>query len=744
MATMLQANKQDIDSLGDTIARSMTQILLPRFPLNTTPPGFTTPHGNNGALGSTGGINFTDNISPLRAAPINLKFPTFDGKDPARWIFQADQYFNLHNVAEAYKISIATAHFKGEANAWYRWVQGKVTDATWLHFCSLICDRFADKKFVNPRMALSTIFQIGSVRDHIAEFEQILNFVTDLPEEYIIDLFIRSLKTEIRSILKSTGAQQRRNTIPPGAKRLTLEEQRIRRDQGLCFNCDQLYKPSHLCEKPKLLILEGAPEDSEEDIELINETQTTTINETEVSSPKEPATTISLHSLLGSPFPNTMRIQGHIKGQIITILIDSGSTHNFLHPTIAKRCGFIDQSTSIRVMVGDGGFLETQGSCKNIPVKLQDYSFSTEFFLLPVSGCDAVLGVHWLRSLGNISWDFSKLQMRFNSADRNYLLIGDNSTSVVLLDNISMQKLIHHEHQGILLQLVPTSGSSTTTSKVSIEISELLSSFYDIFCTPTSLPPSRLYDHHIPLLPNIAPINVRPYRYPHFQKEEIEKIVQELQTSAFIRHSCSPYSSPALLVRKKDGTWSFRTHDVHYEFLVMPSGLSNAPATFQSLMNDIFRPYLRKFVLVFFDDILIYNNSMSEYLQHLQIVFQLLTENKLFLKESKCDFAKTSISYLGHIVSADGIAVEPDKISAITNWLIPSTIKDLRGFLGLAGYYRKFVCDYGKISAALTKLLKKDCFTWSDEATEAFNKLKLALTTTPVLAFPDFSKDFYL
>ena len=186
----------------------------------------------------------------------------------------------------------------------------------------------------------------------------------------------------------------------------------------------------------------------------------------------------------------------------------------------------------------------------------------------------------------------------------------------------------------------------------------------------------------------------------------------------------------------------FRTHHGHYEFLVMPFGLCNAPATFQALMNDVLRPYLRRFVLVFFDDILIYSSSWAEHLQHVAIVLNELRAHRLHLKRSKCSFGATSVAYLGHVISKDGVAMDVDKVAAVAAWPQPRSPRGLRGFLGLAGYYRKFIQGFGVIAAPLTRLLRRDAFSWDEEAEAAFQALKGALTTGPVLQMPNFDELF--
>jgi hypothetical protein len=172
--------------------------------------------------------------------------------------------------------------------------------------------------------------------------------------------------------------------------------------------------------------------------------------------------------------------------------------------------------------------------------------------------------------------------------------------------------------------------------------------------------------------------------------------------------------------------------------------LTNAPATFQYLMNSVFSDLMRKILLVFFDDILVYSKTKEEHLQHLKIDLETLRKNKLLAKHSKCVFATQQVEYLGHIISATGVATDPQKIAAVKEWPIPKNITQLIGFLGLTGYYRRFVKNYGLICRPLHNMLKKDSFKWTAEQTLAFNSLKESLITAPVMALPDFSIPFVL
>ena len=180
----------------------------------------------------------------------------------------------------------------------------------------------------------------------------------------------------------------------------------------------------------------------------------------------------------------------------------------------------------------------------------------------------------------------------------------------------------------------------------------------------------------------------------------------------------------------------------HHEYLVVPFGLTNAPAIFMNLMNKIFMPYLDKFVIVFIDDILIYSKNKEDHAKHLRIALQVLREHQLYAKFSKCEFWLDQVEFLGHVISKDGISVDPAKVQAVLEWQSPKNVREVRGFLGMAGYYRRFIEGFSRIAGPMTKLLRKNApFEWTDKCEASFQELKTRLTSAPILAVPEAGKE---
>ncbi|GJW63343.1 putative reverse transcriptase domain-containing protein [Tanacetum coccineum] len=199
-----------------------------------------------------------------------------------------------------------------------------------------------------------------------------------------------------------------------------------------------------------------------------------------------------------------------------------------------------------------------------------------------------------------------------------------------------------------------------------------------------------------------------------------------------------------LRVREQDiPKTAFRTRYGHYEFQVMPFGLTNAPAVFMDLMNRVCKPYLDKFVIVFIDDILIYSKDEREHEEHLKAILELLKKEKLYAKFSKCEFWIPKVQFLGHVIDSRGIHVDPAKIESIKDWASPKTPTEIRQFLGLAGYYRRFIEGFSKIAKSMTKLTQKGIkFDWGEKEENAFQLIKQKLCSAPILALPEGSEDF--
>nr|XP_016499074.1 PREDICTED: uncharacterized protein LOC107817715 [Nicotiana tabacum] len=496
-----------------------------------------------------------------------------------------------------------------------------------------------------------------------------------------------------------------------------------------------------------LLLLEEGPSDPNipPDLFVTNEVLAEELQYLEVQQ----HSAISYHALVGGNSSTTLRFKGEINGSHLHVLVDGGSTDNFIQPHAAKFLNLkVEATPRFLVVVGSGQRLSCAGVVRNMKLLVQECSLTLDLYVLDLHGAEVVLGVSWLATLGPVVTDYHEHIFEFSLGGNRYRWNGNhpltcNQSNYRVFD-VWQNWMAYHV---IRLELV--ADIALTTPNYPTELSSLLHTFKDIFCKPQGLPPSRTQDHAIHLQPQVGPVKVKPYRYPYFQKQVMEQLVSKMLKEGVICPSTSPFSSLVLLVRKKDGTWrfcmdyralnditvkdhfpmptidelfdelhgaryfskldllsgyhqirvrpedvpktAFRTHEGHYEFLVMPFGLSNAPSTFQATINAVFRPHLQRFVLVFFDDILVYSGSWDLHLEHLSLVLQLLRDHQLVAKESKC-FS--------------------------------------------ACHYRRFIRQYATIAGPLIDLLRKEPFQWNEREQVSYETLKQALESTPILYKP--------
>ncbi|GJU27095.1 putative reverse transcriptase domain-containing protein [Tanacetum coccineum] len=417
----------------------------------------------------------------------------------------------------------------------------------------------------------------------------------------------------------------------------------------------------------------------------------------------------------------------------------------------------------------------------------------------------AIIGMDWLAKYQAVIMCAEKI-VRIPWKNKTLIIHGDGSTqgNVTRLNIISCTKTQKYIEKGfpIFLAHVTTKVIEDKSEKKRLEDVPIVQDFPEVFPEDLpGLPPTRQVEFQIDLVPGAAPVARAPYRLAPSEMKELSEQLKELSDKGFIRPSSSPWGAPVLFVKKKDGSFrmcidyrelnkltvknryplpriddlfdqlqgssvyskidlrsgyhqlrvreedipktAFRTRYGHYEFQVMPFGLTNAPAVFMDLMNRVCKPYLDKFVIVFIDDILIYSKNKKEHEEHLKQILELLKKEELYAKFSKCEFWIPKVQFLGHVIDSEGIHVDPAKIESIKDWTSPKSPTEIRQFLGLAGYYRRFIEGFSKIAKPMTKLTQKKVkFVWGDKQEAAFQLLKQKLCSAPILALPEGSEDF--
>src|SRR6202048_1493023 len=483
-------------------------------------------------------------------------------------------------------------------------------------------------------------------------------------------------------------------------------------------------------------------------------------------------------------------------------MVDSGSTGDFISEQFVHKNKLVSRCYEKVKKVWLADCKEhTISSYVDSSIRIGELHEKTELAVIPLAGYDVILGIPWLKRHNPvINWDTSKVVVRSNGNQCEWPLHSDIDPPAVEMISALQAKRDMTKGEQMYLALVKVVEQDNAATKVTVDpdTEKIISEFKNVFPDdlPSGLPPKREIDHRIELEPGQNPPSRPTYRMSQPEMDELKKQLSELMDKGYVQESKSPYGAPVLFVKKKDGTmrmcidyralnkitiknkyplpridelldrllgakyfskidlrsgyWqvriadedvhktAFRTRYGHYEFLVMPFGLTNAPATFMHLMQQTLRKFLDDFVIVFIDDILIYSKTLEDHYKHLRLVLQVLRDKQLYAKLSKCDFFQSEIGFLGHVINQYGIKMEPSKVDAVQKWPVPKNVHELRSFLGLAGYYRRFVKDFSLIASPLTFLLHKDNkFEWTDVQESAFQQSKLAVCGAPVLIIPN-------
>ncbi|KAI3682050.1 hypothetical protein L2E82_50198 [Cichorium intybus] len=479
------------------------------------------------------------------------------------------------------------------------------------------------------------------------------------------------------------------------------------------------------------------------------------------------------------------------------VLFDLGASHSFVSTVLGRSFGVAlgTLHRPLEVEITDDKTVQATSVYQGCEVVIQGIKFLINLIPIPLSDTRVIIGMDWLGQ--HESWiDCKNKRVWIQTPSGGELVVqGERKNrDAVFCSAARARRHFQHGGSGFVAYVLDAREKKSQQKADDIPV---VRDFPDVFPEDLpGIPPERQVEFKIDLTPGAAPIAKAPYRLAPPEMLELSIQLRELLDKGFIRPSCSPWGAPILFVKKKDGSnrmcidyrelnkltvknryplpliddlfdqlqgasWfskidlrsgyhkmrvreedipktAFRTRYDHFEFVVMPFGMTNAPAAFMDLMNRVCRPMLDRSVIVFIDDILVYSRSREQHEQHLREVLETLRKEKLYAKLSKCDFWLREVQFSGHIVNKQGIMVDPAKVEAVMRWEVPKTPSEIRSFLGLAGYYRRFIQNFSKVAVPLTRLTKKNAtFWWGEEQQQAFETLQRKLCEAPVLTLPE-------
>ncbi|GJY71758.1 putative reverse transcriptase domain-containing protein, partial [Tanacetum coccineum] len=431
----------------------------------------------------------------------------------------------------------------------------------------------------------------------------------------------------------------------------------------------------------------------------------------------------------GNPDANVVTGTFLLNNHYASILFDTGADRSFISTAFSSLINIAPTSLEncYDVELADGKLVKIDTIIRGCTLNFLDHPFNIDLMPVELGSFDVIIGMDWLRRYhAVIVCDEKLVQVPYGNETLTFRGNESSDGRESRLTVISCSKAQEYMAKGcqVFLAQISAKKEEDKSERKQIKDVPIVRDFPEVFPDDLpGLPPARPVEFQIDLILGVAPVARAPYRLAPSEMKELSEQLQELFDKGFIRPSSSPWGAPILFVKKKDGSFrmcidyqelnkltidlrsgyhhlrvreqdnpktAFRTRYGHYEFQVMPFGLTNAPAVFMDLMNRVCKPYLDKFVIVFIDDIIIYLRDEKEHEEHLKAILELLKKEQLYAKFSKCEFWIPNVQFLGHVIDSRGIHVDPAKIESIKDWASPKTPTEIRQFLGLAGYYRRF------------------------------------------------------
>ncbi|CAJ2662565.1 unnamed protein product [Trifolium pratense] len=561
------------------------------------------------------------NRPPFQVRNVKLEFPRFDGSNVHEWIFRAEQFFDYYDTPDPDRLTIASVHLDKDVVPWYQMVQRTHPFTSWIEFTRALELDFGPSIYECPRATLFKLTQSGTVAEYYLQFTSLANRVYGLSNDALIDCFVSGLNNEIRrdvlihtpsSLVKAVSLAKvyeekydsnlknqkpnhtnystnkpffnksetsTRNSAPilntpptrpmsqfqknPNIKRISPAERQLRRDKGLCYWCDEKFSFTHKCPNRQLMLLQYDDNDENSEIDSAIQSPDSTTDSPTTNIPEHH---LSFNAMKGTSHIGILRFTGSIEQIKVQILIDGGSSDNFLQPRIAKCLKLpVEPASTFRVLVGNGEIMTAEGMINQLPLDIQGHKLEIPVYLLPVAGADVILGASWLATLGPHVADYASLTLKFFLEGKFVTLVGESEVRPSAAQFHHLKRLQNTDAIDECFTVQWLKSTEITDifkdfpTNIEPEIAILLHTYKDLFNTPSALPPSRSHNHTIPLIEGANPVKVKPYRYPHSQKEQIETMVQDMLQQGIIQPSTSPFSSPIVLVKKKDGTWRFCT-----------------------------------------------------------------------------------------------------------------------------------------------------------------------------------------